>query len=253
VGPLAAALVAGLLRDLQAHPPDRRALLLLDEAPAVGLPHLSTYLATVGGAGSGCTAVVYAQSLAALEAVYGAAEAEGIASNASFQVFAAPRNLKTAQYLSELMGDELEVVRTSSSGVNSGTSQSANLLAARSHSAGDTASWSLSTRYKKHLSPTEATAIPRGEVAVFALGRRARLASSMTVWAPWLDRLPPAPAGSTAPGPQRPAAGTDDAPDAGSSAAPPSGPAPDSSPAAPPALKPKPGDTAPPAAGNVLW
>jgi hypothetical protein len=215
----------------------------------VGLPHLSTYLATIGGAGSGCTAVVYAQSLAALEAVYGAAEAESIASNASFQVFAAPRNLKTAQYLSELMGDELEVVRTSSSGVNSGTSQSANLLVAKSHSAGDTASWSLSTRYKRHLSPTEATAIPRGEVAVFALGRRARLASSMTVWAPWLDRLPPAPAGSTAPGPQRPAGDDGDAPAAAT--VPPDAPAPDPSLGSAP--KPKPGETAPPAAGNVLW
>jgi TraM recognition site of TraD and TraG/Type IV secretory system Conjugative DNA transfer len=254
VGPLAAALVAGLLRDLQAHPPGKRALLLLDEAPAVGLPHLSTYLATIGGAGAGCTAVVYSQSLAALEAVYGQAETESIVSNASFQVFAAPRNLKTAQYLSELMGDELEVVKTSTSGATTGSSQHG-YLAARTHSSGENAGWSVSSRYRRFLSPTEATAIPRGEVAVFALGYRARLYDSRTVWAPWLDRLPPPPgsagSGAAPPGPGHHPPGPQPA---GAAPVPvPAPPAAAAPPARPGGQPGRPGETAPPAAAGALW
>ena len=49
IGPIVAALVAGILRRLERVPPPHRTLLALDEAPAVGLPRLSGYLATIRG------------------------------------------------------------------------------------------------------------------------------------------------------------------------------------------------------------
>lgn len=51
VGPLAAALIAGLIRQIQANPLGKRVLFAIDEMPTVGLPNLPGYLATVGGNG----------------------------------------------------------------------------------------------------------------------------------------------------------------------------------------------------------
>lgn len=79
VAPLAAALIGGLVRDVLARKPARRVLLAVDEMPTVGLAHLSTYLATVGGAG--ITAVLYAQALPQVEAVYGRDDALSILSS----------------------------------------------------------------------------------------------------------------------------------------------------------------------------
>jgi hypothetical protein len=50
VGPLAAALIAGLVRQILANPPGKRVLFAIDEMPTVGLPNLTAYLAAVGGA-----------------------------------------------------------------------------------------------------------------------------------------------------------------------------------------------------------
>lgn len=198
VGPLAAALVAGLLRSLQTAPPHARTLLALDEAPAVGLPHLSTYLATIGGAGAGVTAAVYCQSLSQLEAVYGRSETEAIIANAHFQVFHPPRDVRTAHYLSDLFGEELEPVRSASGGSHAGAASQAAPGGAwesrTSHSASRSTSWSVSSRYRRFLTDAQAMALPQGTVAVFAAGARSLLTDSRTVWAPWVAQLPPPPA-----------------------------------------------------------
>jgi type IV secretory pathway TraG/TraD family ATPase VirD4 len=61
VGPLAAALIAGLVRQILANPPGKRVLFAIDEMLRVGLPNLTGYLAAVGGAG--ITMILCAQAL----------------------------------------------------------------------------------------------------------------------------------------------------------------------------------------------
>ena len=88
VGPLAAALIAGLVRQLLTNPRGKRVLFAIDEMPTVGLPNLSSYLATVGGAG--ITLVLYAQALPQIEDVYGRQAALSILSNCTSQLFFPP-------------------------------------------------------------------------------------------------------------------------------------------------------------------
>jgi len=98
VGPLAAALIAGLVRQLLAKPPGKRVLFAIDEMPTVGLPNLTGYLATVGGAG--ITMVLYAQALPQIQDVYGHEAALSILSNCTSQVFFPPREPHTAELIS---------------------------------------------------------------------------------------------------------------------------------------------------------
>lgn len=185
VAPLVSALVAGILRRLEAHPPKHRTLLSLDEAPAIALPRLSNYLATIRGEKGGVTAMVYCQSISQLEAVYGRAEAEAIMSNFSAgQVFFPPRDLSTAQYLSRLFGEELEPT-ASTSGSQSTSNQG------RYRSGSNSSNWSVSTRTRKALTEAQALAMPQGTVAVFAAGRKAMLIDSKTVLLKRLGKLPP--------------------------------------------------------------
>ena len=89
-GPVVAALLVGLVRGLQRRPAGRRTLLSIDEAPAVNLPRLPTWLATVGGPPAAVTCAVYTQSLPDLERVYGRDETAAILSNCAHQVWFPP-------------------------------------------------------------------------------------------------------------------------------------------------------------------
>lgn len=51
VGPLAAALIAGLIRQIQANPPGKGVLFAIDEMPTAGLPNLPGYLPLAPSAG----------------------------------------------------------------------------------------------------------------------------------------------------------------------------------------------------------
>jgi hypothetical protein len=105
VGPLAAALIAGLVRQLLANPPGKRVLFAIDEMPTVGLPNLTGCLATVGGAG--ITMVLYAQALPQIEDVYGHEAALSILSNCTSQLFFPPREPHTAELISRSFGSRL--------------------------------------------------------------------------------------------------------------------------------------------------
>jgi type IV secretory pathway TraG/TraD family ATPase VirD4 len=105
VGPLAAALLAGLVRQLLANPPGKRVLFAIDEMPTVGLPNLTGYLATVGGVG--LTMVLYAQALSQIEDVYGHEAALSILSNCTSQLFFPPREPHTAELISRSFGSRL--------------------------------------------------------------------------------------------------------------------------------------------------
>ena len=90
-GPVVAALLVGLVRGLQRRPAGTRTLLSIDEAPAVALPRLPTWLATVGGPPAAVTCAVYTQSVPDLERVYGREETRAILSNCAHQVWFPPR------------------------------------------------------------------------------------------------------------------------------------------------------------------
>jgi hypothetical protein len=240
VAPIVASLVAGVLRRLEAKPPQHRTLLALDEAPTVGLPCLSSYLATIRGERGGVTALVYCQSISQLEAVYGRAESEAIMSNFSAgQVFFPPRDLSTAQYLSRLFGEELEPTASSSGGASVSTR-------GRSQTGSSSSNWSVSTRYRRALTEAQALAMSEGSVAVFAAGKRAILVDSRTVLVRRLAQLAPPPEPEHVPElPAPPRASIMEVPRL---------PAP--APArvvTPPRRQRKPGETTAPATTEVLW
>jgi len=168
VAPLAAALVGGLIRHVTACKTERRVLFALDEMPTVALPHLASDLATVGGAG--ITALLYAQSLPHVDAVYGRDESLAILSNCTHQVFFSPRDPQTGRLLSDLFGSMLEVAETQ----------------------GPMGS-SYGTRYRPALEVGAALALPMGSVAVFSQGLRLVADDSRSAMGGWLDKLPPAP------------------------------------------------------------
>src|SRR5262249_48040290 len=97
--PVVAALLVGLGRGLQRRAAGRRPLLSVDEAPAVALPRLPTWLATVGGPPAAVTCAVYTQSVPDLERVYGRDETRAILANCAHQVWFPPRDAATARTL----------------------------------------------------------------------------------------------------------------------------------------------------------
>lgn len=191
VGPLAAALVAGLTRHLLTHPPGMRTLVAIDEMPTVALPHLTSSLATVGGAG--ITMVLYAQSFPQIEATYGHEEALSILSNCTSQVYFPPRDPRTAELVSQAFGTRLEIAE------QRGWNMQANLPLPLPQS-------SYSTRYHPALDVGEVLALPTGAVALFSRGLRHLAWGSQAVVGAWLPQMPPAPAIVAPPLPSPPVA-----------------------------------------------
>jgi hypothetical protein len=115
VGPFASAIIAGLIKGVLKTPAGERqpTLFAIDELPTVALGNLDTYLATIGGYGA--TALLYLQSLAHLEEVYGAVRSRAILANCHHQLYYAPRDPVTPRYVSEMFGTELAYVTSESS------------------------------------------------------------------------------------------------------------------------------------------
>ncbi len=113
-GALVSAIVAGLIKGVLKTPaPERQpTLFAIDELPTVALGNLDTYLATIGGYGA--TALLYMQSLAHLEEVYGAVRSRAILANCHHQLYYAPRDGVTPHSVSELFGTELVYVTSES-------------------------------------------------------------------------------------------------------------------------------------------
>ncbi len=113
-GALVSAIVAGLIKGVLKTPAGERhpTLFAIDELPTVALGNLDTYLATIGGYGA--TALLYMQSLAHLEEVYGEVRSRAILANCHHQVYYAPRDPVTPRYVSELFGTELAYVTSES-------------------------------------------------------------------------------------------------------------------------------------------
>lgn len=169
VGPLAAALVGGLLRQLLAHPPASRVLVAIDEMPTVALPHLSSYLATVGG--SGITMLLYAQAIPQIEAVYGREDALAILSNCSHQVFFPPREPKTAELVSRAYGTHYQATQLASG----------------------TGGMHFQTQYRPALEVGQALALGVGQVVVFSQELRFLADDNRRAVSGWLRKLSPPP------------------------------------------------------------
>ncbi len=113
-GPLVSAIIAGLIKGVLKMPAGERqpTLFAIDELPTVALGNLDTYLATIGGYGA--TALLYLQSLAHLQEVYGEVRSRAILANCHHQLYYAPRDPHTPRSVSELFGTELAYVTAES-------------------------------------------------------------------------------------------------------------------------------------------
>jgi hypothetical protein len=185
-GPVVAALLVGLVRGLQRRPAGRRTLLSIDEAPAVALPRLPTWLATVGGPPAAVTCAVYAQSVPDLERVYGREETRAILSNCAHQVWFPPRDRDTARAVSDLLGERLELEASASQSAQERGAE----LGALGGPSGGSAGASLSVRHRPVLTPAQALALPAGTVVCLSRGLRFLAADSRTALWRAVGRLP---------------------------------------------------------------
>ena len=177
-GPLVASLVSALLRGQVAATERHPTLFAIDELPAIGLPDLSTVLATVGGAG--VTVLGYIQNLAQLEQVYGREGAQAILGNCAHQVYYAPRDRDTAETISHAFGTTLRATQSRSSGREGRTT--------------------ISEREVRELEPADVAALPEDAVVLFSLlgGRQLRLLAQRLDPRALFAALPPPPTPPTA-------------------------------------------------------
>ena len=160
VGGVVAAILAGLMRYHMAHTSlPYRMLVAVDELAAVRLGNLETYLATVGG--YGVTMLLYTQSIAQLEGIYGRSGTEAILANVAHQVWYPPNELETARRVSALYGTQRRPNRSYSSARRYATGGQAGQGAGyQDYSVGQT------MREEPLLKPTEVMALPKDQVIV---------------------------------------------------------------------------------------
>ena len=195
VGGVAAAIIAAMLRyQMQAHSRiglNRRDRLLvaIDELPAVGLRNVVDYLATTGG--YGITLLLYVQSIAQLQELYGAEGTQAILSNCAHQVWYPPAEYETAAAISRLYGLTLKSnpVHSSSRGARQHKDREGRAQTQINNNQG--ASWSWQER--PALLPSQALALSREQVLVSTLAdQRYVFLGQRLNPIPLFDRLPPA-------------------------------------------------------------
>jgi hypothetical protein len=159
VGGVVAAILAGIMRDHMKYGRKQRLLIAIDEMAAVRLRHLDTYLATVGG--FGITLLLYAQSKSQLVGLYGQAGTEAILSNCAHQLWYPPKDLQTAQYLSNLYGTKLKINRSYSTVSRIERQENGQMVKVPQQSVSETL---VETPV---LNPTEVQSLGEGNVFVF--------------------------------------------------------------------------------------
>ena len=113
VAAIVGAFVKAKMRAETSGQPTSFTLFALDEMPTTAIPRLDEYLSIMGGFGA--TALLYMQSLAQLDEVYGHDRARTILANCHQQVYYPPRDVPTAEYVSKLFGTELQFVESDQS------------------------------------------------------------------------------------------------------------------------------------------
>ena len=189
-GGVVAAIVAAMLRyqsRAKTGRPYPKLLLAIDELPAVGLRNISDYLATVGG--YGVTLLLYVQSIAQLQELYGQQGARSIIANCAHQLWYPAAELETAKLMSELYGTTLKAspLTSATQGSRQQQGQDGQAYTQTSHNQG--ASWAW--REGAALTANEMMALPQGQVLVATQqGRRQVFLGERLNPIPLFERLP---------------------------------------------------------------
>ena len=169
-GGVVAATIAAILRyhmraqqELQGR--KRKMLVAIDELPAVGLRNIADYLSTCGG--YGVTLLLYIQSVAQLQEIYGRDGTRAILSNCDHQLWYPAAEMETARFMSELYGTTLKASPMQSASRSARQQQDKEGQAQMQTSNNQGASWSW--REGAALSPNEMMALPKGQVLVTTL------------------------------------------------------------------------------------
>ncbi|HFQ92491.1 MAG TPA: type IV secretory system conjugative DNA transfer family protein, partial [Anaerolineae bacterium] len=105
-GGVVAATIAAILRYHMRQNQRQKMLVAIDELPAVGLRNVADYLSTCGG--YGVTLLLYVQSVAQLQSLYGKDGTRAILSNCDHQLWYPAAEIETARFMSELNGTTLK-------------------------------------------------------------------------------------------------------------------------------------------------
>lgn len=109
-GPLISAMMAGLMRDAMHQRSATPTLFVLDELAALKPYNLAHYLNL--SRAYGIRFLVYLQSIAQLDAIYGKDAAQSILSNCRIQVFYSTKDERTSEYASRILGTKIDTSRS---------------------------------------------------------------------------------------------------------------------------------------------
>lgn len=168
VSGVVAALIAALLRYHMGSGQKRRALVAIDELPAVGLRNIADYLSTCGG--YGITLLLYVQSIAQLQELYGRDGTRAILSNCKHQVWYPAAEMETARFMSDLYGTTLKATPAQSSARGARQFRNREGAAARQTETNQSASWSW--REEAAMGANEMVALAEDQVLVTTVSAR---------------------------------------------------------------------------------
>lgn len=188
VGGVISAIIAGILRYQMRQPQKQKMLVAIDELPAVGLHNIADYLSTCGG--YGITLLLYAQSVAQLQALYGRDGTRAILANCDHQLWYPTTEMETAKFMSELYGTEMKANpgQSTSRRMHRQQDKEGKTQMQTSHNQGTSWSW----REGAALSPNEMMALPKGQVLATTLADQRYVFLGQRLDSIHLfDRLPP--------------------------------------------------------------
>jgi hypothetical protein len=161
-GGVVAAMVAAMLRYQMRQGRRQPLLVAIDELPAVGLRNITDYLATCGG--YGMTLLLYVQSVAQLQELYGREGMRAILANCEHQVWYPAAEMETARMMSELYGTTLKASPMQSAARTARRQANGEGRGQMQTSSHQGASWSW--REGAARTPNEMMALPPGQVLV---------------------------------------------------------------------------------------
>ncbi|MBE2225411.1 MAG: type IV secretory system conjugative DNA transfer family protein [Anaerolineae bacterium] len=187
-GGVVAATIAAILRYQMRQTQKQKMLVAIDELPAVGLRNIADYLSTCGG--YGITLLLYVQSVAQLQELYGREGLRAILSNCDHQLWYPAVEMETARFMSELYGTTMKANPMQSASRSARQQQDKEGKAQMQMSNNQGASWSW--REGAALSPNEMMALPKGQVLATTLADQRYIFLGQRLNSIYLfDQLPP--------------------------------------------------------------
>lgn len=164
-GGVVAATIAAILRYQMRQTQKQKMLVAIDELPAVGLRNIANYLSTCGG--YGITLLLYVQSVAQVQELYGREGLRAILSNCDHQLWYPAAEMETAKFMSELYGTTMKANPMQSASRSARQQRDKEGKEQMQTSSNQGASWSW--REGAALSPNEMMALPKGQVLATTL------------------------------------------------------------------------------------